>query len=367
MVPIASLGAAGRMISPTGRTRLSPNRGKNGKNGFGRTIPDRGQRPPSLTWEDSDVSRRLLTTALASAAVAVSASPAPAIDLGLGLFKRKTPTDQQPQKKADPALKVKQLVATLQADPDVEHRKAAAVELKVYDPRSHTDILTALTGTLQKDPSPDVRGLAAETIGTYRTVSQTAAAALESVEANDPDKSVRAAAKSALWQYGLNGYKAVAPTVSSQTAEPPLAKAVPASKPNTTRARTVVPPTSTEVQFRPITQGPAKGGTFSQSEEPPLARPTIDAKVPVTAPTVPGVPQRMPSKVDAPIVTSPKPSIPTVPLPETKTVEPPRSVPANTVVTPVDPNPTLPIPLPSIPSVPQVMPTTTPTVQPPSK
>jgi len=313
------------------------------------------------------VSRRLLTTALTAAAVAVTASPTPAIDLGLGLFKRKTSNEQQPQRRADPSLKVKQLLATLQVDPDIERRKAAAVELKAYDPRVHADVLTTLSGTLQKDPSPEVRALAAETIGSYRTVSQTAAAALESVESNDPDKTVRAAAKSALWQYGMNGYKPASPTASSQTAEPPIAKTAPVSRSNPTLARTAIPPTSTEVQFRPITQGPGKVGAFPQSDEPPLARPIVEPKPPVTSTSVPGVPQRMPSQLEAPVVTQPKPSIPNVPLPETKSVVPNRSVPANTIATPVDPNPTVPIPLPSIPTVPQIMPSSAPTVQPPGK
>jgi HEAT repeats len=258
-------------------------------------------------------------------------------------------------------------VATLQSDPDVDHRKVAAVELKNYDPRTHSELLTSLVGTLQKDPSPDVRALAAETIGSYRAVSQSVAVVLEGVELNDPDKTVRAAAKSALWQYGLNGYKPSVPLSPSQTAEPPLAKAVPVAKPTTSQARTTVPPTSTGAQFRPITQGPGKATTVTQSDEPPLARSRVEANTPPAVAPPPGVPQRMPTKLDVPAVAPPKPNIPAVPLPEAKTVVPPQSVPANVVVTPIDPKPTLPLPLPSIPGVPQVMPSSAPTVQPPGK
>jgi hypothetical protein len=271
-------------------------------------------------------------------AFAFTAAHAPAIDLGFGLFKRRKPNDQQPQAKPDPALKLKQTLATLQSDPDVDRRLAAAADLRAHDPRSHGEIVPTLVGSIQKDPSPDVRARAAETLGGYRSVSATAAAALETAEQTDPDKSVRAAAKSALWQYGLNGYKPSAPAATASTGEPPLAK--PTSLPKSAAPAVVKSsrPTVNEPPFRAITQGPAGTGTpFHQTAEPPLARSAERKPVPTTAPATPTVtvPQRMPATVEPP-------SSPSTPV---------RTVPANTVLPPAAPSSTVPLPLPVIPTV----------------
>jgi hypothetical protein len=341
---------------------VSPRRGKDGKNGFGRTIPDRGglSARDLRTWEDSIVTRRRIATVLAAAAVAVSAAPAPAIDLGLGLFKRRKSNEQPPQAKPDPNQKVKQLVATVQSDPDVDRRLAAVADLRSHDPRSNTDLIPALIGCLQKDPSPDVRARAAETLGGYRSVYQSAATALETVEQNDPDQTVRAAAKSALWQYGLNGYKPAAPAVSSSTPEPPLAKPLPPSK-STGVARSP----GGEPPFRPISQGPAgKGTAFPQSGEPPLAA-SAPPPVPSTLPPPVAVPQRMPGKLEVAEVKPPKATLPAPPLPERKPATPPKPVETNTVLPPAKPvnlAPPLPLPLPIIPSL-----NAAPTVKPPGR
>lgn len=299
---------------------------------------------------------RRLAAALAAASVAATTSPAPAIDLGLGLFKKKKPPEAQPApSKADPSSRVKQLIATVQSDPDVDRRKAAVGELAGHDPRTSPEVVTALVYSLQKDPSPDIRAKAAETLGGYRTVYTTAATALESAEAGDPDKAVRAAAKSALWQYGLNGYKVSAGNASTQTAEPPLAKLAsrPSSPPPSVSAKT--PVNGTDATFRPITQGPAgKATPFQQSAEPPLAKsgtPVSQPTPPVTVAPPPGVPQRMPTKIDTP-VNPPKLDVPAASLPdEKKTVAPPTSA---------EPEKKFPLPLPSLPSVPQQMPTVAP-------
>ena len=312
--------------------------------------------------------RRLATAVLTAAAVAATAAPAPAFDFGLGLFKRKKPNDQQPQQKSDASLKVKQLTATLQSDTDIDHRKSAAVDLRTQDPRANADIIPTLIGTLQKDPAPDVRALAAETLGGYKTVYTAAAAALETAEVNDPDKTVRAAAKSALWQYGLNGYRASAPAVPTQSGEPPLAK--PVASPTTTRTASASPLKSPGdgPAFRPITQGPSNGSVYPQSAEPPLAKGKAESKASTVTPP-PSVPQRMPTKLDVPEVTPPKPVITPPPMRgESKPTE------ANTVAPPVPTTsgstPSVPLPLPSVPAVPMVMPAApgqVPTVVPPGK
>lgn len=288
---------------------------------------------------------RRLAAALAAASVAATCSPAPAIDFGLGLFKKKKPPEAQPSPaKADPTSRVKQLIATVQSDPDVDRRKAAVGELAGHDPRTSPEVVTALVGSLTKDPSPDIRAKAAETLGGYRSVYTTAAAALETAESGDPDKGVRAAAKSALWQYGLNGYKASAGNASTQTAEPPLAKAParPTAPPPAVSAKTSV--NGTDAAFRPITQGPAgKAAPYQQSAEPPLAKSGTTVSQPTPPTTVappPGVPQRMPSKIDTPL-NPPKLDVPA----------PPASA---------EPEKKFPLPLPNVPSVPQQMPTVAP-------
>lgn len=290
---------------------------------------------------------RHLATALAVASVAATASSAPAIDLGLGLFKKKKPPEAQPAPpKTDPTSRVKQLVAIVQSDPDVDRRKAAVGELAGHDPRTSPEVVTALVGSLTKDPSPDIRAKAAETLGGYRTVYTSAAAALETAEAGDPDKGVRAAAKSALWQYGLNGYKASAGNASNQTAEPPLAKLAsrPSAAPPAVSAKASV--SGTDAAFRPITQGPAgKAAPYRQSAEPPLAKPGTPISQPTPPATVappPGVPQRMPSRIDTP-------------------VNPPKlDVPAPAPLASAEPEKKFPLPLPTVPSVPQQMPTVAP-------
>lgn len=307
------------------------------------------------------MSRRRILATLSVAAFVSSASPAPAIDLGLGLFKRRKPNESQTPAKPDPSLKVKQLVATVQSDIDVDRRKSAIVELRTHDPRTNPDIISSLINTLHKDPSPDARALAAETIGGYRSVFTTAANALESAELNDPDKTVRAAAKSALWQYGLNGYRVAAPTATPSSVEPPLAKPTASAKP-TVPTNTVTRSPGTDVPFRPITQGPAsKASAFPQTNEPPLAQPKANtATVPQQMPSTFSVPQRMPSATEEQTVVPPKPSIVAPTLPPPQAVTPPKSANTTTVIPPsISPDPvssSLPLPLPSVPVVPTVQP-----------
>lgn len=285
--------------------------------------------------------RRLF--ALAVAAVVASAESAPAIDLpGLGWFKKRQ-EKKEPEKKEPTQAADKQHVSTLESDRDEGRRKAAASALRGADPKTNFDAVAALSNALLKDPSPEVRATAAESLGAFRVVYQQAVTALEKAEDDDPDKGVRAAAKSALLQYSLAGYKQ-ATTAKSQSAEPPLAK--PAAKPATV---TAAKPTTPEVPFRSITQGPGTTAPFAQSSEPPLARPAaksepklLPAAIPAAKPTVappPGVPQRMPANVPQ-----------RMPSEATPKTDPPKTD-------------SSPLPLPTVPSLPQAK--QVPTVMPP--
>jgi len=226
------------------------------------------------------------------------ATPAMAFDLGLGLFKKKPVGPSATPAKSDTSTKVKQLVATLISDTDIDRRKGAAEALRTHDPRNNPDIIPALVDSLQKDPSATVRALVAESIGMYKSVHQSAAVALEASEKNDPDAAVREASKSALWQYHLSGYKpsAVATGNSSQSNEPPLA--APRLNPTNVAVKPpVTVPTATD--FRPITQGMGKSQTYQPTAEPPLAKP----KGTVPPPDV--VPDSQPSRVDPQTLTLP--------------------------------------------------------------
>ncbi len=281
--------------------------------------------------------RRLF--AIAVAAVFASAATAPAIDLGFGLFKKRA----EKKEAAKEGSADKQHIATLEADRDEAKRKAAAAALKSADPKPNFDAVAALSSAVLKDPSPDVRATAADSLAGFKVVYQQAVTALEKAEADDPDKAVRATAKAALWQYSLSGYKPSPQSSVAQSAEPPLAR--PTVKPTTTVV-TVAKPSVSDAQFRAITQGPGTAAPFTPSSEPPLAKPVAKTEPkpqPEAKPvSTPLVPQRMPSTVEPPKAELPASSLPTLTTPS------------------------LPLPLPSIPpllGLPQNKPV--PTVQPP--
>ena len=229
-----------------------------------------------------------LSVRLAAAAALTAASSASAIDLGFGLLKKKpTPPAAVQPAKPDPAARLKQLLAALQSDPDVDRRKAAAEELKAADPRGSSDLLPALVGAVQKDPSPAVRTAAVEALGAMKAPAPAAGAALETVEKTDPDAGVRAAARAALWRHQVSAAKTAGGPVTGQTGEPPF-------------ARPPKLPTAAEPTFRPITQGPGKGGVFKETAEPPFAKPTpVPAPRPVELPApavvAPPLPVPMPN------------------------------------------------------------------------
>jgi hypothetical protein len=288
--------------------------------------------------------RRLF--ALAALAAVGLAAPAPAIDLPFGLFKKR---QEKKEQKAEQASADKLQVSTLESDRDEGKRKAAAAALKNADPKANFDAVTALAGAVLKDPSPDVRATAAESLGGLKIMYQQAVTALEKAEADDPDKGVRAAAKAALWQYSLGGYKP-SNTAKGQSAEPPLAR--PASKPAMPipTPHTAAKTGTADTPFRSITQGPGSSAPFAATAEPPLAKPVSkpDPKPqPTATPTVappPGVPQRMPAAV---------------PQQMPKTVESLKTVESPKAELPV----VNPLPLPTVPGLPVSKPV--PTVQPP--
>ncbi len=251
---------------------------------------------------------------LALAATLTLAPDAGAIDFGLGLFKRR----QQAQKAEQPS-KVKQLVATLQSDMDERKRRGAAEELRDFDPRNAPEVVPALIGSLQKDPSPAVRIVAVESLGKLKPVSQQAGIAMETALQSDPDEKVREAVKASLWQYHLNGYRP--PTNSpfaAQTSEPPLAPK----------------PTS---GFRPITNTVGKAANYPQTAEPPLAKPKPPAPKSSEPPKKSAEPPRPLPKTTLP---QPMPSAPTIPPPSSTPPPAPATTPG-----------TLP-PLPTIPTIP---------------
>lgn len=250
--------------------------------------------------------QRIVLAVLFVGFVGVTSAPATAGDgpLGLGLLKRKP--------KADPTAKAKQLIATLQSDPDEKKRRAAAEDLRDFDPRNNPDVIPALTSCLQKDPTAAVRIEAAISLGKLKPVSQPAGIAMETAFQADPDAKVREAVQAALWQYHLNGYR-TPPTgaaFASQTPEPPLAglkPGMPASRPGPK------PTTPSESAFRPIANAVGKGVSYQPTVEPPLAKPKL------TAPAPSELPAPKPA-AEVPVPTTPLPpitvpSVPTVPVP----------------------------------------------------
>ena len=285
------------------------------------------------------VVKRFLPGLLAISSVALCAEPAFAIDLNFGLFRKRSPNATS---KADSATKTKQLLATLSSDTDVDHRKSAIGELKSIDPKSNADIVSTLAGALAKDPSAEVRVLSAEVLGSYTTVYQSAAKALEASESSDPDKSVRSAAKSALSAYSKLGYQWSASTLEAKSnPEPPLAK--PAGRTGSSTSTSAKVPIKPESgNFKPITQGPAPKvpAAKPQTVEPPM--------VPIKKPASALKP------ADGPIVIVPR----LMPAPDNKPTALPE-LPKTSELSPKD------FALPSIPTSPST--SSVPTVAPPAK
>jgi hypothetical protein len=208
---------------------------------------------------------------------------------GIGIFSRKP--------KGVAAEQVPALVMQLKTDKDDSRRASAAEELRAYDPKAYPEMMTVLTDALLKDASSAVRSEAASTIARLRPINQQAGFALEQAASNDPALRVRMAARQALWQYHLVGYRSGRPpeaadakrgpqlpppphvatkpgqphvvaknprTGAAETPEPPLADAPPASPPAALPPTLLTPPPA-----RPAPAPKAKG----QSEGPALPPP----------------------------------------------------------------------------------------------
>jgi hypothetical protein len=247
--------------------------------------------------------------ALATLTVAVLASHAvagPADFPRLRSLFGKKKDDQAPSK-------TKQLLETLRADTDEKKRRAAAEDLADVDPRANPDVMTGLIASLRQDPAVAVRTAAAEAIGKLKPVSAQAGVALEEAVQSDPADGVRKAAQAALFQYHLNGYKAV-PAGTVQSVEPPLAKAKTKS-PAVVVAKTPLPAVKPPAPA-PVTVGRGSA-TPAETAEPPLAKPKgAPASAPSAEPTVtppvggPAVPT-----VTPPPVTNAIPGVPSIPTP----------------------------------------------------
>src|SRR5439155_12217329 len=99
-------------------------------------------------------------------------------------------------------------------------------ELRDADARAHPDVIPAFAWSLQHDPSAAVRADAAEAIGQSKVMIPQAGAALETAAESDPSPVVRDAARQALWEYHLIGYRSTkgADGIAGQTVDPPIAK-----------------------------------------------------------------------------------------------------------------------------------------------
>ena len=160
--------------------------------------------------------------------------------------------------RVEPA-RVRQLIQVIQVDPDENKRKAALVELGHADPRLMTEVIQSVTDALLKDPSPAVRLTAVEVISQFKIVFPYSGIALESTIESDKSEVVRTAAKQALWEYHLMGYKSAkgGDGLPPQTAEPPLARPARVAVPVTSEPPVI--PVLAEVRPPTYTQLPPVG------------------------------------------------------------------------------------------------------------
>jgi hypothetical protein len=231
-----------------------------------------GGNPPLIAPQGTEPMSRLRVL-LVPLVIGCVASPAPA-----GIFSRSKP-------KANPAERVPELLIQLKTDKDEAKRAAAAEELRQFDHKAFPEVLTALADALAKDASTSVRSEAATTLGKVRPVSQQAGYALEQAVANDGSMRVRMAARQALWQYQLVGYRSGKPAeMPARPAEPTVSAPPGPSTPATRTAQRVAT------------------GPFRETPEPPLADPVIPPAAIATAPPA----QRVPALAPLVPVTTPK-------------------------------------------------------------
>jgi hypothetical protein len=252
--------------------------------------------------------------------------------------------------------RILQLVHIIQFDPDESKRKAAVLEMGRADPRLSAEVIQSVTEALLKDPAASVRLAAVEVIGHYNAVFPLSGLALETAVQTDASPAVRKAAKQALWEYHLLGYKSSksGDEFLPQSIEPPRAKPARQSIPVTAEPPVVSPASS--LSTRPagplptlgalpgprialapdsIATFPLLNGTLPHpnlTTEPPRAQAPFKVFIPKIVeepstshhwPEPTGVGQAPSFARDLPSLVSPPGRIPgLVPLPET-TVEPP--------------------------------------------
>jgi len=253
------------------------------------------------------------------------------------------------------ATRMHQLFQILQSDVDEKKRKNALLELGRADPRLTTEVIPAINDTLLKDHSPAVRLTAVEVLAQYRAVFPMSGLALETAMESDPSVIVRSAAKQAIWEYHLMGYKSAkgGDGFAAETPEPPRAK--PARQPIPVTAEPPVVPVVAKYPPPAIDQlplvSPAPGPRVTLvpkspaitallttvpphpnlTVEPPLARPAkvVPSPIIMEPPILPRTPEPSTIVTPRPLVFDLPPIVPhpgkiagVIPLPE-PTIEPP--------------------------------------------
>lgn len=281
----------------------------------------------------------------------------------LGIFRKKAKENEESPQKS------KQLLETLRNDTDEKKRQVAAAGMREFDPRSNPEVVPGLISALQRDPSPEVRSEAAQTLGQLKPISSSAGLALEQTFTADPSDQVRKSAQQALWSYHLSGYRPAGTAgAQSQTTEPPLAKpigksinsaisaALPSAiapknrkltapielpskptLPGTIASKPAVssPPAPAATSSPVPTPTPAplpitRGAIFPQTIEPPLARsavasPPIPEPITAPAPVKTPTPPPMADQLKSLVPVQPPPAIPLVPSPvPAPSIPPPR-------------------------------------------
>lgn len=224
---------------------------------------------------------------LVSALMALAAGPADA-----GIFSRKPkPT----------AEKVPDLLVQLKSGTDESQRSGAAEELRQFDPKSHPEIVGGLIDALGKDASAGVRAEAAASLGKLRPISQQIGYALEQAQNNDGAMRVRLAARQALLQYHLVGYRSSGKSDASadKNGTQPVSGSNGSAAP---LGQVKSPQTPTRIVMTP--QGP-----FRETAEPPLADPPVLPKSPPVAIPV----SRPKGPAPAKLVPLPEPKSPSIP------------------------------------------------------
>lgn len=182
------------------------------------------------------------------------------------------------------AERVPELLVQLKAGTDESQRTEAAGELRQFDPKSNPEIVNGLIDALGKDASVGVRAEAAASLGKLRPISQQIGYALEQAQNNDGAMRVRLAARQALLQYHLVGYRSSGKSDSSadKNGTQPVSGTNPPVGP---LGQVKSPQNPTRIVMTP--QGP-----FRETAEPPLADPPVLPKsapiaVPVSRPKGP--------------------------------------------------------------------------------